>query len=84
MINQLVLSKTIEADTSILNAMIGYQLPKTEFSRYLVNLFIIAHPQTIEKHRILCDLMVEMVDCLTQLASWPDVGDTKMLEQLKQ
>jgi len=84
LIGQLISSKSIEADTAILNAIVGYLLPRTEFSGYLSSLLIIAHPQIIEKHRVLSELMMEMVNCLYQLASWPEVRDTNVLEQLKQ
>eukprot|EP01022_Parablepharisma_sp_SALTPOND_P026755 TRINITY_DN647_c0_g1_i1.p1 TRINITY_DN647_c0_g1~~TRINITY_DN647_c0_g1_i1.p1 ORF type:complete len:1484 (-),score=183.65 TRINITY_DN647_c0_g1_i1:5466-9917(-) len=81
LIKQLILSNSVELQSSILNTMIGYQFPKTEFFRHLGNLFIIADKQCIEKYKQLSDLMPEMADCLNQLASWLNVSDIKTLKQ---
>jgi len=81
LVRQLILSNNVELENSILNALIGYQLPKTEFARHLNRLFIIADKRCTEKYKQLSDLMPDMADCLNQLVSWLNVSDVKTLKQ---
>ena len=81
LIKQLIGSKDTKLETSILKAMIGYHLPKTEFMGHLENLFIIAEDKCAKKYQSLIELMPQMADCLNQLASWLNVSDVKNLKQ---
>ena len=81
LIKQLIGAKDTEVENSILQVLIGYYLPKTEFVGHLENLFIIADDRCKKKYKALSGLMPEMSDCLNQLGNWLNVTDTKTLIQ---
>lgn len=81
LIKQLIGAKNTEVENSILQVLIGYNLPKTEFVGYLEDLFIIADDKCKKKYKTLSILMPEMSDCLNQLGNWLNVTDTKTLIQ---
>ncbi len=81
LIKELIGTKNVKLQNSILSVMIGYQLPKLEFVRHLNNMFVIADEQCSFKYVRLSELMPQMADCLNQLASWLNVSDIKTLKQ---
>ena len=81
LIKQLIGAKNTEVENSILQVLIGYYLPKTEFVGHLENLFIIADDKCKKKYKTLSSLMPDMSDCLNQLGNWLNVTDTKTLIQ---
>ena len=81
LVSQLIGATDRKLETSVLKAMIGYHLSKTEFVGHLDNLFVVADENCARKHQILADLMPQMADCLNQLASWLNVSDVKTLKQ---
>ncbi|MDR3549707.1 MAG: hypothetical protein P4M11_15785 [Candidatus Pacebacteria bacterium] len=81
LICQLVGANDRRIETSILKAMIGYRLSRTEFVGHLDSFFVIADDVCARKYQTLEDLMPKMADCLNQLASWLNVSDVKTLKQ---
>jgi len=81
LIKQLVGASDIKLETSLLKAMVGYHLQKTELVEHLDDLFIIADDKCAKKYHTLFELMPQMADCLNQLASWLNVSDVKTLKQ---